>query len=126
MKFGAARDIRFPDGAKLKPAHVAKYLDCHLNDKADATRELSKRMPECLLVRKIRHMLVAYGCMAIVPSGTNCWCSNQADVWAGDGARAALRPAEVGHVSAEGWSKSGEYPNHVWTNGIGSTEDEQE
>ncbi len=55
-------DVRYRDGTKLKPKHVVKYLGCHLNDKADATRELAKRMSACFLIlKKVGPLLAALG-----------------------------------------------------------------
>ncbi len=59
MKFGVARGVHFSDRRRLSPLTVFRYLRCYLNDKADAGKELSKRLSECYLILKNGSLLAS-------------------------------------------------------------------
>ena len=44
--------IRFKNGSVIPHKNTVKYLGCVLNDKGDSTKEVSKRLSECIVVWK--------------------------------------------------------------------------
>jgi hypothetical protein len=52
MAFGRVGEIRLGDGTVLKPVEEARYLGSCVNVKADGSREVRKRIAECMDVLK--------------------------------------------------------------------------
>ena len=52
ITFGTVGAIRMKDGTRLRPKEEAKYLGCYLNNRADGTREVKKRISECMVILK--------------------------------------------------------------------------
>ena len=50
LAFGQVRPIRLTEGSKLKPKEEVRYLGCALNNKADSSKELQKRIADCMVV----------------------------------------------------------------------------
>lgn len=57
IKFGEAHAVHFSDGTPVPLQHEVKHLGCKLNDKGDPTREISKRIQDCMATLNKLHVL---------------------------------------------------------------------
>jgi hypothetical protein len=48
--FGLKAVVHFKDGKRIPPSTEVKYLGCALNNKADGSKEIGKRISDCFVV----------------------------------------------------------------------------
>ena len=56
LKFGDAGKVHFSDGSEVPNKREAKYLGCTLHIKADAKREINKRVKDCMVTLQKMHI----------------------------------------------------------------------